>query len=696
MSPYKSEDIRNIVVIGHESSGKTMLTEAMLRSMGQISRMGSIDDGSTVSDYSMAEINRKKSISTVLVHGIHAGKKINLLDTPGFSDFIGEIMTGVRVADAALVVVSAQNGVEVGTESYWEIARGRNLPGLFLINQLDKEHADFEKTLADLKEVFGSGILPLQIPVNPNSEGFNTVIDLGLMKLVTFNGGDAGGYTTSDLEGDHLAKAQELMESLMETVAESDDELLEKFFDAGELTPEEFAQGLSKGILNGKIYPVMCASAALNIGSSRVLDLLAESFPSPDLSPVEVALDVKTGEDVEVPLDPNGPVAALIFKTVVEKHLGELSFFRVYSGTVKPGDEVVNINQGGEHVKFGQLFYPVGKERKDADGIAAGDLGVTVKLKNCHTGDSLVSKGVTFKLRPVAFPEPVHDVGIRAREEKDTEKLAQGLTSLHAEDGSFQVVQDAELNQVILSGQGELHLQIVVEKLHNRFGVEAELFQPDIHYRETITAKADEKYRHKKQSGGAGQFAEVWMRIEPLPRGGDFEFVSEVVGGAISGPFIPAIEKGVRQVMKDGVISGHKVVDVKAIVYDGKEHPVDSKDIAFQIAGREVFKMAVKNAKPIILEPIYDIEVKVPEEYMGDVMGDISSRRGKIQGMEMEGRFQLIKAKVPLADLYRYTTDLRSMTQGRGFFKRSFSHYEKMPDEQAKQVMEAWENRKSE
>jgi len=690
VSQFKPEDIRNVVVIGHEGSGKTMLTEAFLRSMGEIIRMGSIEDGSTVCDHNQEEIDRTKSISLALCQGQHKGKKINLLDTPGFAEFSGEVLTGVRVADSAVVTVSAQNGVEVGTELFWEQARQRDLSGLFVINHLDKEQANFDSTLDELKQVFGSAILPLQIPVNAGSENFDTVIDLGLMKQLKFTTDGSGDYTEEELSGDARSQADEMLEAMTETVAESDDELLEKFFEAGELTPDEFKAGLEKGIATGKIYPVLCSVASRNRGPRRILDMLADYFPAPSDRPGEV---VKSGDsEKEISCAPDGELSAMVFKTVVEKHVGELSFFRVFSGKATTGAEVKNVSQKGDTTKFGQLFYPAGKNRKDTDAVIAGDIGVTVKMKSCRTGDSLIPKSGNYTFAPVNFPETVHDEAIKAVTEGDEEKISTGLQALMAEDPSFQVIHSAELNQIIIAGQGEMQLQILVEKLKTRYGVEARLSEPGVPFRETITARADEKYRHKKQSGGAGQFAEVWMRIEPMERGGDFEFASEVVGGNISQPFIPAIEKGIKQVMNQGIVSGHKVVDVKAIVYDGKEHPVDSKDIAFQIAGREVFKMAVKKAKPILLEPIYDIRVKVPEDYMGDVMGDISSRRGKIQGMEAEGRYQVINAKVPLADLYRYCTHLRSMTQGRGIFSRTFSHYEKMPEEEAKKVVAAYES----
>lgn len=689
MNQVKTADVRNVVLIGHEATGKTMMLEACMKTMGEINRMGTIDEGNTLSDYTKAEIDRKKSISMVLAQGFHNNRKINLIDTPGFSDFMGEVMTGVQTADAAAVVVAAHNGVEVGTSFYSELALKQNMPLVFVINHMDREHAKFDETIEQLKETFGSGVLPLHIPLNATTEDFDQVIDLDKMKLVSFAKDESGSYTEADLAGEQLEQANEMLESLMESVAESDDALLEKFFEEGELTQDEFRQGLAKGIKSGKIFPVLTSIATLNRGTARLLDVIAEYLPSP--LDVEGVTLLKDGEETTQAISEDNPAAVQIFKTVVEKHVGELSFFRIFGGKMTPGMDLRNNSADNAQVKFGQLYRTVGHSRHDVTELVAGDLGVTVKLKNVHSGDTIADKGCSGEYAKVKYPNPVHDVAIIAKVEGEEEKISQGLTALQVEDPSFTINHSMELHQTILSGQGELQLDIVVEKLRNRFNVEAELVEPRIPYRETITGKADEKYRHKKQSGGAGQFAEVWMRVEPLPRGEDFEFVSEVVGGAISSSFIPAIEKGVKQVMEQGVVTGNRVIDVKCIVYDGKEHPVDSKDIAFQIAGREVFKTAIKNSNPIVLEPIYSIEVKVPEEYMGDVMGDISSRRGKIQGMDAEGRYQIIRAKVPLADLYRYATHLRSMTQGRGLFSRDFSHYEKMPPDLQRKIMTEYE-----
>ncbi|NLP10281.1 elongation factor G, partial [bacterium] len=475
--------------------------------------------------------------------------------------------------------------------------------------------------------------------------------------------------------------------ALIEKIAESDDAILEKYFEAGELTEEEINKGLASGIAACKIYPVLCGAAANNYGIQPLLDFIGSYGPSPvDRGPV-VAVD-NSGKEVKVEL--NAPqFSAFVFKTLSEMHVGELSLIRVYSGQVKSGDEVANTTQGITE-KIGQIYELTGKNRKEIGLLKAGDIGALVKLKNTHTNDTLADKRSTLKLPVIEFPEPVVQVAVAPKSKGDEDKISTGLHTLHETDPSFTVEINPELKQTVLSGQGDTHLAVIIQRLKERYGVDVEQKKPKIPYRETITGKADEKYRHKKQTGGAGQFAEVWMRIEPLPRGGGFEFESQIVGGAISGPFIPSIEKGVRQLLEEGAIAGYKIVDVKAIVYDGKEHPVDSKDIAFQIAGREVFKMCITSAKPILLEPIYDVEVKCPEESMGDIMGDLNSRRGRILGIEARGRFQMVKAKVPLAELHNYASTLRSLTSGRASYTRKLSHYDPMPKEvEVKVIQEA-------
>jgi len=686
---YSVDTIRNIGLVGHSGAGKTMLAEAMLFAAKETNRFGSVDDGTTVSDYSSDEIERKISIGCSLMSFEWQNCKINLLDMPGYFDFVGEVICGLRASDLAVVLLNSTSGVEVGTDIVWDFLNDQQIPRILFVNHGDKEHANFDKALADAQQFFGNGVVALNFPLN-QGENFNSVIDVLRMKKLVFETDGSGNYKTEDIPAELMSKAEELRTQFIEKVAESDDEILEKYFDAGELTNEDIAKGLKIGIINRSIFPVLCGSAKKNIGANLLLDFVAEYGPSPiDLSPV--IADVN-GAEIELPVD-RGDFAGVCFKTLSELHIGELSLIRVYSGALKTGDEILNTTRGSSE-KVGQIYSLVGKNRKDVGLLKAGDIGALVKLKDTHTGDSLSAKKNKIKFKPIEFPSPVVEMAINPRAKGDEEKISNGLHTLNEIDPSFKITIDAEVKQTVIAGQGEVHLAVIIQRLKDRFGVDVDRKKPKIPYRETITINADEKYRHKKQSGGAGQFAEVWMRIEPLPRGSGFEFASAVVGGSISSVFIPSIEKGVRQVLSEGAIAGYQIVDVKAIVYDGKEHPVDSKDIAFQIAGREVFKMAIKNAKPILLEPIYTVEVRCPEDNMGDIMGDISTRRGKILGMEASGRFQVVRAQIPLAELYDYSTSLRSMTQGRATYTREFSHYELLPKDLEAKVTAEYQEEK--
>ncbi len=686
MKDTSPSDIRNICLVSHQSTGKSTVAEAMLFSAGITTRFGRVDDGTTVSDYRSDEIERKISISSALMTMDWKKNKINILDLPGRPDFMGEVLCGMRVSDLAVVLLDAYSGVEVGTETVVEICDKYKLPRLFFINRIDREHSNFEQTLSQAQESYGNSVVAAQFPVQ-EAEGFDSLIDLLSMKKITFLTDQSGKTKVEEIPADLLDKAKAMRGALIEKIAESDDAILEKYFEAGELSEEEINKGLAGGIAACKIYPVLCGSASKNYGIQPLLDFIAGYGPSPADRGPAVAVD-SAHKEVKVELS-GTQFNAFVFKTLSEMHVGELSLIRVYSGQVKSGDEVANTTQGITE-KIGQIYELTGKNRKEIGMLKAGDIGALVKLKNTHTNDTLADKRSTLKLPVIEFPEPVVQVAVAPKSKGDEDKISTGLHTLHETDPSFTVEINPELKQTVLSGQGDTHLAVIIQRLKERYGVEVEQKKPKIPYRETITGKADEKYRHKKQTGGAGQFAEVWMRIEPMPRGSGFEFESQIVGGAISGPFIPSIEKGVRQLLDEGAIAGHKIVDVKAIVYDGKEHPVDSKDIAFQIAGREVFKMCITAAKPILLEPIYDIEVKCPEESMGDIMGDLNSRRGRILGIEARGRFQMVKAKVPLAELHNYASTLRSLTSGRASYTRKLSHYDPMPKEvEVKVIQEA-------
>jgi elongation factor G len=676
---HKAETIRNIALVGHESTGKTLLTEAMLSVSGTINRMGTVEGNSTVSDYSLFEQERQKSLFCTHAQFEWADHKLNLLDTPGFSDFFGETHTALHVADIAMVVISPVNGPEVITEKVMEEVDERSMPCLFVLNGLDKDHTRFEDELEIMRTSY-KGVAPLQYPIEPG-ESFSKIVDILKGKILSY---DAEGKCTEEDLGAEADRVEEMMMALSETVAESDDDLMEAFLETMELTPEQFKSGLAGGILSGSIRPVMVTSAKKSVGIDRLMNVLVDLFPGPDK-----AITMKDAEGNALSADLTQPARALVYKSVLEQHVGELTFFRLVHGTLKTGDELVNIDRGSGE-KFGSLFATVGKNRTDLTEIVAGDIACTVKMRNTRSGDSLCIKGKDLKIAPVIFPDPVMRVAIEPVNADDDEKMSTGLHGIQHEDPSFSLHVDGELHQTILAGMGDQQFHLLLEKLEHRVGVKVNMIKPRVPYRETITGNSQVKYRHKKQSGGAGQFAEVWLRIKAGERGSGFVFKSEVVGGSVTEPFQQATRKGIEMVMDEGVIAGCHVEDVEVCIYDGKMHPVDSKEIAFQTAGREAFKQGFAESKPILLEPIWEVEVKVPEDFMGDVMGDLSSRRGKIKGMDGAGKYQLIKAQVPLAELYQYSTTLRSMTSGRASHKRRFDHYAKCPPEVQTKVIEEY------
>jgi len=681
---YNIDQTRNIGLVSHGGAGKTSLSEAFLFSSGATNRLGKVDDGNTVSDYTDDEIQRKISIGASLLHVEWKNHKINLVDLPGYADFIGEVYGGLRVTEGALVLVSALSGVEVGTEQVWEICQRYGVSRMIFINKLEKEHATFYNSLNQAKKRFGISVTPLQIPLGEGLQ-FKGVVDLLKMRALYF---EKDGKTREDKIPDDLkAKAEEYREKLVETVAESDDKLLEKFFDKGELTDEEIKKGLRNGVIGKKIFPVLCGSALENQGINLLLDYLVEFMPAPSDSTEIKGTDPESKSEKTIKINPDGPSCALIFKTVSEPHVGELSFFKVISGKIKSGDDIYNPATRTTE-RIGQIYYMNGQERKEIGIVSAGDLGAFVKLKNTHTGETLCDPKKQILLPPMDFPHPAINMAIRPKSKGDEEKIATGFAKLHEEDPTFIMEVDGDIRQTIIYGQGELHLEVVVNRLKNRFGVEAEIEKPKIPYRETITKKAEAQGKYKRQSGGRGQYGDAWLRLEPQGRGEGFQFENKIVGGVVPSKYIPSVEKGVVEAMHEGGLAGYKVVDVKVTIYYGSFHEVDSSDMAFKIAGSMGFKNATSQAGPVLLEPIYNVEVKVPEEFMGDVMGDLSSRRGKILGMDPDGNFQKIKAQVPLAELYKYSTSLRSMTQGRGLHSREFSHYEEVPKELAEKIIQ--------
>lgn len=692
---YTIDKIRNIAVIGHGGSGKTTLTESLMFVAGAATRMGRIEDGSTISDYHADEIERKVSINAAVLHADWQGTKINILDTPGYSDFTGEVIGSLRVADLTVVVVKAVEGVEVGTEIVWNYAKKMNVPALLAVNKIDNENAEFDHAVASAKERFGHDVVLVQFPVNQGLP-FDTVVDVYRMKVLKYNRDGSGKFTESDISADLKEKADKLHEELIEKIAETDEALMNKFFEDGTLKDADLEKGFCTALLNRKIFPVFCISASQSIGISPLMSYITMYGPSPKNRGKVKAINPNDKKEIEVEPDVAKEPSLFVFKTVSEEHVGELSFFRVYSGAITPGLDLIN-QSNGKSERLGQLFVMKGKERAEITKLVAGDIGAAVKLKDTHTNNTLSSRAFPVLYAPIAFPDPVIRMAIHSKSKGDEDRMANGLHSLHEEDPTFIVTVDGQLSQTVIAGQGELHLLIVTKRLKMKYGVDVDLTEPKIPYKEAIRATApDVEYKHKKQTGGRGQYGHVHIKIEPRSRGTGFEFEDAVVGGVVPGRFIPAVEKGIVEVMQKGVLAGYEVVDLKVTIFDGTYHAVDSDEHSFKIAGAMAFKKGVMVAKPVLLEPINIIEVTVPEEYMGDVMGDLSGRRGKIQGMEAEGHFQKIKASIPMAEIHKYSTILRSMTQGRGVYKTSFSHYDEMPREAAEKVIAESEKAKVE
>ena len=682
MNNYTHSNLRNVALVGHASSGKTMLGECMLACSGNINRLGSVIEGTTASDYHKAEQDRQFSIHTSLLHAEWLENRFNIIDTPGYLDFIAESRAALKVADLALIVVHATHGIEIGTSKVWEYAEEFGLAKMVVVNGIDTENAQYQPILEELEATFGKRFFPVNIPTNPGP-GFNEALDVIRKSKLTYKSDGSGQYDEAKVSGAEAEEVEQLHTQLIELVAESDDTLLEKFFDAG-ITEEELRGGLHQAFQSQIFIPVFFTSSETNVGVARLMDFISKYASSPDDHKETIA---KNGddEDVTISLDDNEAVA-FVFKTINEPHIGELSFVKVMAGTLKAGEDVVNTNTD-EPQRLGQMFILNGKNRDKVEQLNAGEIGALVKLKNTHTGNTLASPKRKVTVPSIDYPNPNIHEALKPKNKGDEDKIAVGLSALHEEDPSFQYHVDSELHQTVISGQGELHLQVAMERIKERFNTEMELSAPKIPFRETIRSNGEAKYRHKKQSGGAGQFAEVWMRVEPASRDHGVEFTQSLVGQNVDRVFVPSVEKGVNSACTDGIIAGYRVVDVKINFYDGKMHPVDSKDVAFQIAGKQAFREAFQSAKPCMLEPITKIEVSVPEEFMGAVMGDLSSRRGKILGMDAEGTFQVVRAEVPQMELYHYSTNLRSLTGGRGLHTEEFSHYEYMPRELEKKVI---------
>ncbi len=686
MKSPSPDKIRNVALVAHGGAGKTMLAEAMLFTGGSVARMGRVDDGSASLDYAENEKRRQISINLGIAYVNWNGTKINVLDCPGYADFYGDVRAGLRVADSAIMVLAAPSGVEVGTELVWQFLDQMGLPRMICVNKMDKEHADYRKCLDQCVELLGARPAPVVIPMGA-ADGLKGVVDLIEGKAYIADG--PGKHKKVDVPADMADEVAELRNQLIEVAAESDEALMEKFFGDEALSPEEIKRGLRAGVAAATIVPVVATAADSTVGVEPLMNTIADIMPSP--ADILEVMGKKPGSEDEAKRAPtlDAPFSALIFKTVAEQHVGELSFFRVYSGTVSAGDEVLNSSKD-ESERMGQIHALIGRERKELEVVTAGDIAGVVKLKKTSTGDTLCAKSNPIVLPPVDFPKPVLAVAVAAKSKGDEEKINAGLLKLHEEDPTFGMAYDPVIRQTIVSGLGDLHLDVMIEKLKDKFGVEVNREKPRIPFRETITSTAKAEGKYKKQTGGRGQFGVAWLRLEPRERGAGFEFANEVVGGSIPSKFIPAVQKGVLERMGRGVIAGYPVVDVLAAVYDGKYHSVDSSEMAFKMAGSIALKEAAAEARVVLLEPVYDITVVVPDEFLGDVMSDVSSRRGKIRETGQEGRYQVVKAQVPLAELYMYSTHLRSITGGRGYHEQEFSHYEQVPaDVQAKVVAES-------
>ncbi len=699
-----SEMIRNIVLTGHGGSGKTTLAEAMLFAAKETNRMGKVEDGSTVSDYHHDEVERGISLIMAMMHANWRDHKLNIVDVPGFPDFIGEMKAAVRVADTMVMTVDASTGVGFGADSAWEFAREVGIPVIFTLTKVGTEQAHFEETVEYLRDHFSRDIVPLEYPLYESKKLVGTV-DILSMKCMRYQ--DDGSHVDGEIPEGVADWCTKLRERLVETLAESDEDLMNAFFEAGSLTDEQIRKGIRTALMSRRIYPLFAVSSTGNVGVTPLMDFVVEYCPSPVEMPAPIAVkDNNGGSQIDLPKTSDGDPVLFVFKTVSEPHVGELSFFRVMTGNVHAGLDLVNTSNSTTE-RINQIFVVNGKNRQEVERLNFGDIGAVVKMKNTHTNDTLAPKGNEVKIPTIWFPSPIADAAVSLKGKGDEAKVSEGLHLMHEEDPTFNVYQDPESHQTVISGLGELHLEVILKRLQSRYNVEVEMKPPRIPYRETIRAATQESYRHKKQTGGAGQFAEVHLYIEPweegkavpsqypvrgeelieLSWGGKLHFVNSIVGGAIDARFIPAVRKGVMEMMGRGVVAGYPITNVRVVLYDGKMHPVDSNENAFKTASRMCFRNGFRKCRPQLMEPIYTVDISVPTETMGDVMGDLSSRRGQIMGMDTKGSAQVIKATVPLGELYGYAARLRGLTSGRGSYTREFNHYSEVPKEVEQKIV---------
>jgi elongation factor G len=682
---YEGTDVRNVALIGHGHSGKTTLTAGLLYTAGATNRLTRVDEGNTVTDFDDDEIQRKLSISTAIAYAEWSKKKINLIDTPGFNIFINDTKASMIAADGVLVVVDGVAGVEVQTEKVWSFADEFQLPRAIIIDKLDRERSDFDRALGSVQSVFGRMAVPIQMPLGSEKD-FKGVIDLVRMKAYGYTIDGDGKGKESDIPADRADAAQKAHEALVEMVAEGNDAFMEEFFEKGTLPIEHIQEGLRQAIRERRIYPVLAASGLRNIGSDLLLNFIVENFPAPtEHEPIAGKMNDKEATRA---IKDNQPVSAFVFKTVADPFAGRVTYFKVMSGVVKNDANLVNARTGGGE-RLAHIGALEGKTMPPVTELRAGDIGAVAKLKETLTGDTLGDKGALISYPPVHLPEPSIAFAISAKSRQDEDRLGNAVSRILEEDQSLRFYRDPQTKEFLLAGSGQQHVEVIVSRLKKRYGVDVELKAPKIPYRETIRGRAEVQGRHKKQTGGHGQFGDCWIRMEPLPRGGKFVFANEVFGGAIPRNFIPAVEKGIVEAAANGFLAGFPVVDFKVTVYDGSYHDVDSSEMAFKLAARKAFKAGMLAAKPALLEPVMNVEVQAPVEYAGDLMGDLNGRRGRIQGMDTKGSTQIIKAQVPMADMLSYQNDLISMTQGRASFQMEFSHYDYVPSLQADKIIAA-------
>lgn len=684
MKEYTTDKIRNVAIVGHGGSGKTMLVEHLLYTAGATDRLGSVDAGNTSSDFDPLEIRRKISLSASILPIEWHGHKINLIDVPGYPDFIGDLYGVASVAEAMILVCEAKRDLDVGFEIAWDAAEKAGLAKCIFVNKLEKDNADYEGLLTTLHERYGRKVVSVQIPIG-HQAAFSGVLDLLNMKV--YKGRDRG-VEIEDIPKGYIEDAEYRREKMMDAAAEGDDELAMKYLEGEELTPEEVEHGLLVGVETGKVVPVLLGSAMSGIGVATLLDRIIHELPGPAEMP-------KKFGDLSLNADPSGPLAAFVFKTSADPYVGRINYLRVFSGTLTVDQHVQNANQDKDE-RLHNLFYPHGKGQEPATKVVAGDICAVAKLQYTHTGDTLTTTKDRIQLPPIAFPDPIYRVAIRPVAKSDEDKLGDAVNRIREEDPTFHYRRDPVVHQEIIEGMGDIHLETAIEKLKSKFGVNVTIEDAKVPYLETARGSAKAQGRHKRQTGGKGQFGDCWLELTPLPRGGGFEFENKVVGGAIPKNFIPAIEKGVREAMERGYVAGYPIVDIKLTVYDGSYHDVDSSEMAFKTAGAIALANCLEKSQPTILEPILDLEVEVSEENVGDVVGDLNTRRGRLQGMDsIGGGKQIVRAQVPMATMMRYALDLRSITKGRGRFRQTFAHYDEVPFNEQQSLVEEYKKRRA-